>query len=156
MEERQTKLTWFPLYFERFLSSPSWHRMSDYQRGWYVQLLFLSANSERPGYLLSDDCLWRLVGAHSKQFFDKEAAVVLARFKSRQIDGRVWIYNEQMVKLLQEQTAKHEEATRKFCEKRSAKKEKNKENHSFSFSVVSPEALNQTIEDLFAMYMKLL
>lgn len=155
MTEPLPKLSWFPLYVEKILSSASWLQMKDYQRGWYIQLLLLSAHSERPGYLPLDGPLWRLAGAHSEQYFHRESAAVLACFKRLQLDGREWIYNERLLAVLQEQSRKQQSA-----EKRSGKSSGKVEDQqpllplSFSSSRFSPEILVQAVEDLFQYYCK--
>jgi len=152
MEPGLPKLSWFPIYVEKILSSLSWQQMTDYQRGWYIQLLLSSAHSERPGYLPNDGSLWRLAGARSKHFFNQDSAVVMARFKSTQMDGRLWIYNPKLLEVLEEQADKHESANRKKGGKVKGKMLKKEENLSLSF--VSPESLKQTIKDLFDFYME--
>lgn len=80
--------------------------MKDYQQGWYFNLLIESVDSEMPGYLPDDGQLWELANATSRRFFEKESAPVMACFKSRQIDGRVWIYNAKLLKVYEEQIHK--------------------------------------------------
>lgn len=81
--------------------------MRDFQRGWYMQLLLLSAdNSERLGYLKLDSDLWKLAGAMRKDFFDSHKSVVLACFKTKEIDGEPWIYNERLLKTIEDQLQK--------------------------------------------------
>lgn len=80
--------------------------MKDYQQGWYFNLLIESVDSEMPGYLPNDGQLWELANATSKKFFEKECSPVMACFKSRQIDGRVWIYNAKLLSVYEEQIHK--------------------------------------------------
>src|SRR5438132_821199 len=100
------KLDWLPLYVDKVLSSPAWRDMKDYQRGWYAQMLLRSVRSERLGYLKLDGNLWRLAGAHSRAMWDQHSAAVMACFKSRQIDGTEWIYNQRLLRTMEEQDTK--------------------------------------------------
>jgi hypothetical protein len=100
------KLDWLPLYVDKLLSSPAWQDMKDYQRGWYIQMLLRSARSERLGYLKLDGNLWRIAGAHSRAMWDQHSAAVMACFKSRQIDGTEWIYNQRLLSTMEEQDTK--------------------------------------------------
>jgi hypothetical protein len=94
---------------DRLEESSAWEDMEDYQFGWYVKLLVKTTRSARLGYLRLDrDKLWLLAGARSKQFFEKNNAVVMARFKTRQFgDGQDWIYNSTMLSVLEEQSQKY-------------------------------------------------
>jgi hypothetical protein len=148
------KLSWFPLYVEKILSSPAWLQMTDYQRGWYIQILLLAAHSAQPGYLPLDGSLWRLAGARTKQFFDQESAVVLACFKRIQMDGRDWIYNERLLTVLQEQARRMQPSLRRG-EKNSGKPEEEQKELPFSSSSsseVSNEVLTNSVQELFKFY----
>jgi hypothetical protein len=58
---------------------------------------------------LPDDVhLWRLANARTKQFFDREKAVVMACFKRIEDGEKFWIYNERMLTVIKEQTQKVE------------------------------------------------
>lgn len=103
------ELSWFPAYPDRFLSSERWNRMKDFQRGWYWQLLLLMTRSKPLGFLLLDEHLWTLAGAHTKQYWDNHAGLVLACFKEREFDGHRWIYSETLSKVLDEQIYKHDQ-----------------------------------------------
>lgn len=100
------KLDWIPLYINRIKGSARYRAMKDYQQGWYFNLLIESVDSEMPGYLPNDGQLWRLANAASERFFNQESAPVLACFKRRQHDGRVWIYNERLLQTYEEQIHK--------------------------------------------------
>ncbi len=160
MSDRLPKLNWFPVYVEKILSSASWLQMKDYQRGWYIQLLLLAAHSERPGYLPLDGPLWRLAGAHSEQYFQRESAAVLACFKRRQMDGREWIYNERLLSVLEEQ-ARKQQAAEKRSGKSSGKDEDPQPTLPLSFSSSQfesgehAEELRTTVKDLFQHYCRL-
>jgi hypothetical protein len=110
-KEIEKELLWFPVYPDRFLASVRWKKMTDFQRGWYWQLLLLMTRSKPLGYLAADDGqLGTLAGAHSKQYWDSHAGLVLACFKVREFDGRRWIYNETLLEVLTEQQRKHAKA----------------------------------------------
>lgn len=101
------KLDWLPLYIDELLSSPAYMDMTDSQFGWYMKLLLRSTRSERLGYLPLDGQLWRLAGARSREFFDRENARVMACFKIRQFDGLEWIYNQKLLSVMEDQSNKY-------------------------------------------------
>lgn len=90
--------------------------MSDFQRGWYWSLIIESVRSERPGYLRLNENLWRLAGAQSKQFFERENAVVLACLESREIEGETWVYSGRLVRTLEEQAQKYRKKVDSFTQ----------------------------------------
>jgi hypothetical protein len=98
------KLIWIPLYVDDLLSSPRWQSMKDYQRAWYIQLLLRSTRSERMGYLSLDENLWRIAGAHSRPMWEAHKGEVMACFKSLHDDGKDWIYNERLLKVMEKQS----------------------------------------------------
>jgi hypothetical protein len=101
-------LDWFPFYVHRFIGDVRYRALKDYQQAWYLNLLFASWISERPGYLPDDGQLWRLANARTRQYFDKEAAPVLGMFEREgsTTDGAVWIYNRTLLKIYDEQVLK--------------------------------------------------
>jgi len=108
------ELAWFPCYPEKILSSIHWINMKDFQRGWYWQLLLNMTRSKPIGYLRFDDGrLWTLAGAHSKQYWDSHAGLVLACFKVARLDGHEWIYNQKLLDVLTEQQAKYDNAVKR-------------------------------------------
>ena len=154
MDEFLPKLAWFPLHVTQMLGSAAWVQMKDYQRGWYIQLLLLATQSDHPGYLPLDGSLWRLAGAHAKEYFDKESPVVLACFKRRQMDGQEWIYNEQFLQMLQQQSAKIRTREEKRVGKGCRKPEREETLPLFSSPdiAVSSEVLRKTVDELFEYY----
>lgn len=67
----------------------------------------LADTSERPGYLPYDGRLAGLANARSASFFNLNVVGLLqAGFKTVQIDGREWIYNERLLVILDEQRKK--------------------------------------------------
>lgn len=101
------KLDWVPVYIDDLLSSPAWQDMRDYQRGWYFQLLLRMTRGERLGYLPLDAMLWKRAGAHCRAYWDNHKAPVMAAFKVRAIDGLEWIYNDKLLRVLEEQSGKY-------------------------------------------------
>jgi len=101
-------LEWFPFYVQRVIRNPKYRELSDYQQAWYLNLLFESWTSERPGYLPDNGQLWRLANARTRQFFEKESAPVLRMFEREgsAIDGEVWIYNRALLDIYDEQVLK--------------------------------------------------
>lgn len=107
LSEHPEQLEWIPVYIDRLLGSQRWRLMTDFQRGWYWSLIIESVRSERPGYLRLNENLWRLAGARSKQFFERENAVVLACFEGREIEGEAWVCSGRLVRTLEEQAQKY-------------------------------------------------
>lgn len=87
--------------------------MSDFQRGWYWQLILLSTRSDRIGYLKLDEQLWKLAGAHRREMWDNHKSAVMACFKFQEFDGQTWIYNERLLKTISEQNAKRNKGVRR-------------------------------------------
>ncbi len=92
---RNQLLEWFPFYVHHFIGDARYKAMKDYHQAWFLNLLFASWVSERPGYLPDDGQLWRLANARTRQFFEKESAPVMGMFEHEGTitDGVVWIYN---------------------------------------------------------------
>ena len=105
---RNQSLEWFPLYVHRFLDNARYWNLQDFQQAWFVNLLFESWRSKRPGYLSDDEQLWRLAKARTRQFFEKERGPVLCLFEREgpTTDGAVWIYNRMLVDVYDEQVLK--------------------------------------------------
>ena len=155
MDATPTKLTWIPLDIAKTLAE--WRFMDDFQRGWYIQLLLSSAISELPGYLPADSPdvpLWKLAGARTKQFWEQKSAVVLARFKRRQLNGQEWIYNEDFLRMVEKQTTKIRTIEEKRSRKLSGKEDGEQTLPLFSSSTSTDVAfeLNQCVEELFQLY----
>jgi hypothetical protein len=112
---RSQMLEWFPFYVHRFTSDVNYRALKDYHQAWYLNLLFGSWISERPGYLPDDGQLWRLANARTRQFFDKENAAVLCMFEREgsTTDGAVWIYNRALLEIYEEQVLKFHKKSRK-------------------------------------------
>lgn len=87
--------------------------MKDFQRGWYWHLILLMTRSKPLGYLPHDGQLWTLAGSHTKQYFERHAGLVLECFKVSEFDGRMWIYSEPLLKVLNEQQLKHDQRVEK-------------------------------------------
>ncbi len=105
---RNQLLEWFPFYVQRFVGDVRYRAMKDYQQAWFLNLLFASWVSARPGYLPDDGQLWRLANARTRQFFEKEADAVLGMFEREgsMTDGAVWIYHRTLLKIYDEQVLK--------------------------------------------------
>ena len=112
---RNQMLEWFPFYVNHLVGDVRYRALKDYQQAWYLNLLFASWISERPGYLPDDGQLWRLANARTRQFFEKEAAPVLSMFEREgtMTDGAVWIYNRTLLKIYDEQVLKFHKKSRK-------------------------------------------
>jgi hypothetical protein len=112
---RSQVLEWFPFYVHRLSGDMTYRSMKDYHQAWYLNLIFASWISDRPGYLLDDGQLWRLANARTRQFFEKEREPVLRMFEREgsTTDGAVWIYNRAMVEIYEEQVLKFHRKKRK-------------------------------------------
>ena len=104
----QHNLEWFPFYVHRITGDARYRALKDYQQAWFLNLLFASWVSERPGYLPDDGQLWRLANARTAQYFEKECEPVLCMFEREgsTTDGRNWIYNRTLLKIYDEQAYK--------------------------------------------------
>ncbi len=112
---RSQLLEWFPFYVHRLTNDARYRALKDYHQAWYLNLLFSSWISERPGYLPDDGQLWRLANARTRQFFEKECEPVLSMFEREgsTTDDAVWIYNRAMVEIYDEQVLKFHKKRRK-------------------------------------------
>jgi hypothetical protein len=113
--QRNQMLEWFPFYVHRFTTDARYRAMKDYQQAWFLNLLFASWVSERPGYLPDDGQLWRLANARTHQYFEKESGAVMCMFEREgpTTDGDVWIYNRALVQIYDEQVLKFHKKKRK-------------------------------------------
>ena len=112
---RSQLLEWFPFYVHRLVGDVRYRVMKDYHQAWYLNLLFASWVSERPGYLRDDGQLWRLANARTRQFFEKECEPVMRMFEREgtTTDGVVWIYNRVLLDIYDEQVLKFHKRKRK-------------------------------------------
>ena len=112
---RSKVLDWFPLYVHQLTSDIRYRELKDYQQAWYLNLLFASWVSERPGYLLDDGQLWRLANAQRQYFFERECVPVMRMFEREgsTTDGGVWIYNRKLVEIYEEQILKFHKRVQK-------------------------------------------
>jgi hypothetical protein len=108
--------SFFPFYIDVFIRDARYRNLQDYQQAWYLNLLAEAWVSERPGYLLDNEQLWRLANARTRQFFEKERKPVTAgMFESEgpTTDGAVWIYSRALVEIYDEQVLKFHKRKRK-------------------------------------------
>lgn len=113
--KRNQILEWFPFYVRRVIGDARYRALTDYQQAWYLNLLFESWSSERPGYLPDNGQLWRLANARTRQFFEKECGPVMCMFEREgtAADGDAWIYNRALVEIYDEQVLKFHNKKRK-------------------------------------------
>ena len=113
---RSQLLEWFPFYVHRLTGDARYRALKDYHQAWYLNLLFASWVSERPGYLPDDGQLWRLANARTRQFFEKECEPVMRMFEREgsTTDGAVWIYNRAMLEIYDEQVLKFHRKAKKY------------------------------------------
>jgi hypothetical protein len=112
---RHPLLDWFPFYVHHLTGDVRYRALKDYQQAWFLNLLFASWVSERPGYLPDNGQLWRLANARTRQFFEKEGEPVMGMFEREgsTTDGAVWIYNRALLKIYDEQVLKFHKRKRK-------------------------------------------
>jgi hypothetical protein len=112
---RSQLLEWFPFYVQRLTNDMRYRGLKDYHQAWFLNLLFASWVSERPGYLPDDGQLWRLANARTRQFFEKECEPVMCMFEREgsTTNDAVWIYNRAMVDIYEEQVLKFHRKSRK-------------------------------------------
>jgi hypothetical protein len=116
------KLAKMPIEVDALLASPRWVGMEDFQRCWYLTILFRMWMSLRPGYVPNDGQLWRLAGARTENFFKQKSSVVLDCFEIRSVDGCSWIYSAKVERLHRNLSDKYEtkaDNARKSVRKRS-------------------------------------
>jgi hypothetical protein len=99
---------WFPFYIHRLVGDLRYRDLKDFQQAWYLNLLFESWISTRPGYLPDNGQLWRLANARTRQYFEKESAPLMCMFEREgsTTDDAVWIYNPTLVEIYNEQVLK--------------------------------------------------
>lgn len=113
---RNQVLEWFPFYVHRFINDIRYRSLKDFQQAWFLNLLFASWVSERPGYLPDDEQLWRLANARTRQFFEKERGPVTDGMFEREgptADGAAWIYNRTLAEIYDEQVLKFHKRKKK-------------------------------------------
>jgi hypothetical protein len=112
---RNQLLEWFPFYVHRMVGDVRYRALKDFQQAWYLNLLFASWLSERPGYLPDDGQLWRLANARTRQYFEKEAEPVLRMFEREgsTTDDVIWIYHRVLLQIYDEQVLKFHKRKRK-------------------------------------------
>lgn len=111
-----------PLEVDALLGSPRLKLMKDFQRWWYLALIFNAWVSIKPGWVHDDGNLDRIVGAHSKPMWIQHSAVVLACFERREGDGKSWLYSQKVEALHKRCADKYEtkaDNARKSVRKRS-------------------------------------
>jgi len=108
-------LEWFPFYVHRLVGDVRYRAMTDYQQAWYLNLLFESWVSARPGYLPDNGQLWRLANARTRQFFEKECQPVMSMFEREgpTTDDEPWIYSHVLLEIYDEQVLKFHKRKRK-------------------------------------------
>lgn len=116
------KLGKMPIDVDALLASPRLQVMEDFQRWWYLALLFHAWMSPKPGYVPNDGQLWRFAGARTENFFKQKSSVVMACFEIRLVDGHSWIYSAKVESLHRQALEKYEtkaDNARKSVRKRS-------------------------------------
>lgn len=76
----QPNLPWFQFFVRDWFSYRVVRLGNEFQRGWFIQLM--ASAWERGGAIpASDDILWKLAGASSKELFEAEAQLVIDEFE---------------------------------------------------------------------------
>lgn len=107
MAEALRKPDWIPYYIQRMKGSKAYKELSDTQFGWYSKLLVELADSDVPGYLVSDiRILWAMAGAKTEKFFRERGGLELLDRHFKRTDDGLHVYNERMLEVLHEQMVK--------------------------------------------------
>lgn len=104
-------LIWIPRNPFDQLRAP--RHLKDFQRSWFDELnLEALANREMQGYLVVSVDLWRIAGAHNREYFQKHSSAVLACFSRATMADREVIFFPPLIELIRTQLAKiHRENT---------------------------------------------
>ena len=98
-------LVWIPRSPGDALTAP--RHLKDFQRDWFNGLRdAMFGNFEMQGYLYRTDDLWRIAGAHCREYWEKYHSAVMACFSSATMSGREVIYHSPQVELIRTQLAK--------------------------------------------------
>lgn len=105
-------LIWIPRNPFDQLRAP--RHLKDFQRSWFDELnLEALANREMQGYLRLTSDLWRIAGAHNREYFEKHSSAVLACFSRAMMAGGEVIFYPPLIEIIRSQLAKiHRENTR--------------------------------------------
>lgn len=97
---------WMPVEIEPLLSSAAVMAMKDFQRWWYISLLFRAwQNVDMPCHVANDvELLWMWAGAESRGHFEKHGAIVIRQFV-QSADGQ-WLSNTKQLEVYANQLAR--------------------------------------------------
>lgn len=91
----QNPLFWWPFNIRDWFSDQDVMLMDDRQTGWHIRLLALAWHGG--GFLPADmDKLWKFARAKSKRAFEKDCALVFARYDLIEVDGVALLKHAQM------------------------------------------------------------
>jgi hypothetical protein len=86
VKEDAPKLSWIPRGSEDALRPPREFR--DFQRSWFTELLWaMFSHKTMQGYLPVTSDLWKIAGAHRRDFWDANKSEVMAAFKFKKTAG---------------------------------------------------------------------
>jgi hypothetical protein len=104
----ENHLFWFPFNANEWLADRDIRLMKDYQRGWYIQL---KVESWRDCGTLPNDpnTLWKLAGAESKEFFERENSPVMAKFENVEMDGKPVLLHRRLQSLYAKQDKSYQQ-----------------------------------------------
>jgi hypothetical protein len=98
-------LNWIPRSPHDRLRAP--RHLKDYQRSWFEELCWASLDqTEMQGYLPMTADLWRLAGAHCRDFWDKQKSAVLACFECATVVGQEVIFYPPLIEIINLQRKK--------------------------------------------------
>jgi hypothetical protein len=103
MNETTPRLEWLKI---PIADAQAWTSgLLDFEAGWFWKLLYSSAASEIQGYLVNSSNLWLIAGAKRSDYWERHKSGVLARFKSREVDGIEMLYFPRLLEIINDQKA---------------------------------------------------
>lgn len=100
-------LDWVPYHriLNARLRAP--RHLKDFQRDWFTNFRdAMLDNGEMQGYLFLTSDLWRIAGAHNREYFEKHSSAVLACFSRATMADREVIFFPPLIELIRTQLAK--------------------------------------------------
>jgi len=107
-------LVWIPRTPFDQIRAP--RHLKDFQRSWFDELnMEALSNRDMQGYLTVTPDLWRIAGAHCREYWHQHSSAVMACFNRATMGEREVIFYPPLIELLRTQLAKiHKENTQSF------------------------------------------
>jgi hypothetical protein len=102
-QDEEINLSWIPRGSEDQLRPP--RELRDFQRSWFAELLWaMFDHKPMQGYLPVTPDLWKIAGAHRRDFWDANKSEVMAAFKFRKTAGYGEVmYFPPLIEVIEEQ-----------------------------------------------------